>query len=486
MPITGTAVDIWLDQRDSSRSTAWVLTADSVFRTRNLRSNKPSWINKADKEDFFPGIPGSIVMSRIVGTTASKAVYVLLYAETGAGTGAFYQAVAVTLDDGNTWTVSLTGQTSSPLSPPFTISGTVSSMDSGYGMVISDYSGTPLEWGAYGSDCSGDAMLSMDNLNDYFVVDFGPNAPNTGDTYIIRHRTLSDGDWGYSIESSANGSTWNLEGYSSATGCFAAGLALGYSVRYLRIRWNATYGATYVRLVGLQLTWNGGGTKLVNQQTNSDWGAPPGGGGLTVTGSGTVVPSNAFAVGRHNPDIVYVGGSKIFRSTDGSLNFAEYIGSVGAHDILIPHTGNASDADVLFIGTDGKIYYSTGATPGTAILNTAESPISTQHSRLAVRWSDSTKIYALVCTSTDTFKIVRTPDKGANWSDGETGLYKAKSIQSYQFGPVAVATQRIALVGSDDGGSTYKILRSLDGGATLSSGIGNYGTFSSPVSIAIG
>lgn len=470
MPISGTVIDIYLDLRDTSRNTAWVLTTDSIWRTRNLRSNRPSWVEKTAVAVFFPSALGTIIPKRLVGSPASNSLYCLIYVETGAGTDAYEQYVVSTVDDGGSW---------DPVSTGFWQSSTATWAFPADAMSWNPFFGSSFLW---------DSTVGHDALGS-----------------IKNNANASEAGFAYSYTSSGSGGLsgwmrWHL-GSGSSSGAF-----------YIEITYTTGAPSTLFVSNPPQDTWvniskafdparisnsirfvlylpSGVGSVWLDDATISGDtvdNSPPAT-GVVTSGWSAVTATSAIAVGRHDPLKVYLGSaSKIFRSTDGAATFSEYIASLGAYDIVCPHQGNAADNNILFIGGDGKIYFSSGATPGAAIMGTAENPVTNQHGRLAMRWSDSSKIYALIATAADTFKIIRTADTGSNWSDGATDLTEAKSIQVYQFGPSAIATQRLALLASLDAGLTYDILRSLDGGENLSSGIGNYGTFDSPVAIAIG
>lgn len=477
MPISGTVIDIYLDLRDTSRNTAWVLTTDSIWRTRNLRSNRPSWVEKTAIAVFFPSAPGTIIPKRLVGSPASNSLYCLIYVETGAGTGSYEQYVVSTTDDGGSWSPISTGFGSDygalwtfPVDPP----DNPPNMDgwtSVYDLAVWD--NTEGHDGLGSVRVSGSASVILIQLNHNIGAYGGTfsawfkwhlNSGTPAGTFFSLRANYTDSTTSYDTYSNPTQDTWH----------------------YLTFTFNVKQTTNFE--IQLFIT-SGTGTLWVDDiQINSpgvEFNPPA----YAVISAGWTLAdlSSAIGVGRHDPLKVYLGSaSKIFRSTDGAATFSEYIASLGAYDIVCPHQGNAADNNILFIGGDGKIYFSSGATPGAAIMGTAENPVTNQHGRLAMRWSDSSKIYALIATAADTFKIIRTADTGSNWSDGATDLTEAKSIQVYQFGPSAIATQRLALLASLDAGLTYDILRSLDGGENLSSGIGNYGTFDSPVAIAIG
>lgn len=174
-----------------------------------------------------------------------------------------------------------------------------------------------------------------------------------------------------------------------------------------------------------------------------------------------------FDVAALNTDWLYLGlDTKILKSEDGGLTWADLITSHGADDIRV-HPMAAGC--IAFWGNDGNLYQCIAGVLQPVLLSSAirvKRPL-----RIAYN-SSGGEMYVLAPTASDTFSVKKR--NLATWSDVETGAASAHAIRCYQGG----------------GGKNYllylrdsNIRYSADSGATWADKKGSWAAYGGPVNI---
>ncbi|EKO40196.1 MAG: BNR/Asp-box repeat protein [Solidesulfovibrio magneticus str. Maddingley MBC34] len=169
-----------------------------------------------------------------------------------------------------------------------------------------------------------------------------------------------------------------------------------------------------------------------------------------------------FLMDPNNPSTLWLGGRKVWRTTDGAANWTQasndLVGS-GTVSALAVAPGNA---DIVAVGaSNGYVYVTTNAQQtGSLPTWTSSTPVAGQVSGLAFDPGDSNILY-MTCSNFGQAHVRKSTDRGATWTtitgSGETALPDVPT-----FAPVVDPNNRRRLyVGTDLG-----VFASLDGGAS--------------------
>lgn len=192
----------------------------------------------------------------------------------------------------------------------------------------------------------------------------------------------------------------------------------------------------------------------------------------TIPVGSTNMDAIGLAVGQHNSDKVYTSGLNTIQvSSDGGSSFSLYIPS-GAYDVECHYAGNPSDDDLRFIGVDGQFYTTAGATPTARAGWGTETPISVA-GRIVTFVADVNLIYTLFHDGGNSFSVKRSTDGGATWSTRSSGHAGARAIGLWPSG----AGDTVFMV--TDAGPVV----STDGGATFADKLGDLVGWADPVYI---
>lgn len=198
--------------------------------------------------------------------------------------------------------------------------------------------------------------------------------------------------------------------------------------------------------------------------------------GLYINSGPTPVPTDplsALAVGQHNAAKVYVsdGSSAIRRSVNSGAAWATYI-AAGAYDLECHYASNSNDNDLRYIGANGKFYTTVGSTPTERAGWGTETPVAVT-GRIVTFVGDANLIYTLFHDGGDSYSVKRSTDGGANWSTMSSGHPNARAIGLWPYG-----AGDIVFMMTDDG-PQY----SVDGGATFSNKAGDMPATANPLYI---
>ena len=161
--------------------------------------------------------------------------------------------------------------------------------------------------------------------------------------------------------------------------------------------------------------------------------------------------TNAFAVGQHNGDIVYVssgsgaGGFLIRRSTNGGVDWANYTGAAtgndAAPDIHCPYAGNDDDSTIFFWGNKQYRQLIRYTTAGGAenVFGQTEADVEASAGGQGRILISGSSIYILKTLSAGTFDLLRSDDAGATWNTRSAALAastRAMGAWPYDFNQV--------------------------------------------------
>lgn len=197
--------------------------------------------------------------------------------------------------------------------------------------------------------------------------------------------------------------------------------------------------------------------------------------GLYINSGPTPVPTDplsALAVGQHNADKVYVSdGNAIRRSVNAGAAWSTYI-AAGAYDLECPYPSNPNDNDLRYIGADGKFYTTSGNTPTERAGWGTETPAAVT-GRIVTFVGNADLIYTLFHDGGDSYSVKRSLDGGATWSTRSSGYPNARAIGLWPYG-----NGDIVFMMTDDG-PQY----SIDGGTTFSDKAGDMPATANPLYI---
>jgi hypothetical protein len=195
-----------------------------------------------------------------------------------------------------------------------------------------------------------------------------------------------------------------------------------------------------------------------------------------------------FAVGNHNPNVVYVsrgaGGNDfcIKRSEDGGATWCTFAGSAAqfnsAPDIECPYAGNDVNDLTIYIWSnvdDGALYRIVGTNCSTSTA-TALTPVGSDSEglnvpyRILVATDTANRIYVIRQSSGITYKLDRSDDGGDTWTQNIQTLTHARGLGGWPFD----SDRMEILMNDENDGDKLRIYNSTDAGETLTDKIGDW------------